>query len=79
MRFDSWGGAAPVDMGTEFDFFDERSHFDAADVPEEAREHRRLLRQAMEQRGFRPLREEWWHFTFHPEPYPDRSFDAPVR
>jgi D-alanyl-D-alanine dipeptidase len=79
VRFDSWGGATPLDMGTAFDFFDERSHGDATDVPAEARENRRLLREAMQRRGFRPLPQEWWHFTYQPEPYPDRSFDVPVR
>jgi D-alanyl-D-alanine dipeptidase len=79
VRFDSWGGAAPVDMGTDFDVFDPRSHADAADVPAEARESRRLLREAMQRRGFRGIAEEWWHFTFQPEPYPDRSFDVPIR
>jgi len=79
VALDSWGGATPVDMGTPFDFFDPRSRADAADVSPEARENRRLLREAMTRRGFRPLAEEWWHFTFQPEPYPDRSFDVPVR
>jgi len=79
LRFDSWGGADAVDMGTPFDFFDERSHADARDLPDDAREDRALLRQAMERYGFRPLREEWWHFTFQPEPYPSLYFDVPVR
>jgi D-alanyl-D-alanine dipeptidase len=79
LRFDSWGGADRVDMGTAFDFFDERSHGDARDLSEGARESRALLRQAMVRRGFRPLREEWWHFTFQPEPYPTLYFDVPVR
>lgn len=79
LRFDSWGGADPADMGTPFDFFDERSHADAQDIPGEARESRELLRQAMERHGFRSLREEWWHFGFQPEPYPSRYFDVPVR
>lgn len=79
LRFDSWGGADPVDMGTAFDFFDERSHRDAPGISEEARENRALLRDAMQRHGFRPLREEWWHFTFQPEPYPDLYFDVPVR
>ena len=29
--------------------------------------------------GFKPLAEEWWHFTLKDEPYPDRYFDFPVR
>jgi len=76
---DSWGGTTPLDMGTPFDFFDERSHGDSADVSAEARENRRLLREVMGRRGFRPLPQEWWHFNWQPEPYPDRSFDVPVR
>lgn len=79
VSIDSWGGATPLDMGTPFDFFDERSHADSGDVSAEARENRRLLRDAMQRRGFRPLAQEWWHFTFQPEPYPDRSFDVPIR
>ena len=79
VSLDSWGGATPVEMGTPFDFFDERSRGDSADVSAEARENRRQLRDAMGRRGFRPLPLEWWHFTFQPEPYPDRAFDVPVR
>jgi D-alanyl-D-alanine dipeptidase len=78
-RDDSWGGATPLDMGTPFDFFDERSRSDSSQVSEEARENRRLLRAAMERRGFRNLPQEWWHFTLAGEPYPDKSFDVPVR
>ena len=28
--------------------------------------------------GFKPLAEEWWHFTLANEPYPDTYFDFPV-
>lgn len=79
VTLDSWGGAAPLDMGTPHDFFDERSRGDSTEVSAEARENRRRLREAMARRGFQPLPEEWWHFTFQPEPYPDRAFDVPVR
>ena len=33
----------------------------------------------MTQHGFRPLREEWWHFTLENEPYPETYFNFPVR
>ena len=41
--------------------------------------NRMILRQAMMRHGFRPLAEEWWHFTLENEPYPNTYFDHPVR
>ncbi len=41
--------------------------------------NRMILRQAMMRRGFKPVHEEWWHFTLIGEPYPDTYFDFPVR
>ena len=41
--------------------------------------NRMLLRSAMMKHGFKPLAEEWWHFTLINEPYPDTYFDHPVR
>ena len=29
--------------------------------------------------GFRPLDNEWWHFTLNNEPFPDTYFTFPVR
>ena len=37
-----------------------------------------LLREAMLNHGFKPLVEEWWHFTLENEPYPDTYFTFPV-
>jgi len=73
------GSAAPLELGTPFDFFDPRSHGDAGDIPAAARANRALLQGAMERRGFRPYPAEWWHFTLANEPYPDSYFDLPVR
>lgn len=54
---------APVEMPTDHDAFDARARpFAAAGVPAAAREHRRLLREAMVRAGFHPDRGEWWHF-----------------
>ena len=41
--------------------------------------NRMLLRSVMLKHGFKPLDEEWWHFTLENEPYPDTYFDHPVR
>jgi len=41
--------------------------------------NRMILRRAMMRRGFKPIAEEWWHFTLAAEPYPETYFDHPVR
>ncbi|MFD9411724.1 M15 family metallopeptidase [Streptomyces sp. NPDC059989] len=71
-------GGRELDMGTAFDFFDPRSHTDSPAVSEAARANRRLLRDALGDAGFVNLPEEWWHFTFKPEAFPDTYFDFPV-
>ena len=68
-----------MDMGGPFDFFGELSHGDYPGITREQRANRLLLRAAMTRHGFRPLGEEWWHFTLDPEPYPDTFFNFPVR
>lgn len=65
-------------MGTPFDFFGPESWPDYRDLEAAVRAHRALLQQAMLRQGFRPLKEEWWHFTLNQEPWPDRYFDFPV-
>jgi len=41
--------------------------------------NRLILRQAMMRHSFKPVVEEWWHFTLANEPYPDTYFDYPVK
>ncbi|MBR0162357.1 MAG: haloacid dehalogenase-like hydrolase [Oscillospiraceae bacterium] len=67
-----------VDMGGTFDFFGELSHPDYTDITEEQYAMRMLLREVMMKHGFRPLEEEWWHFTLNDEPYPDTYFTFPI-
>ncbi|MFF3860964.1 M15 family metallopeptidase [Streptomyces sp. NPDC002209] len=68
----------PVDMGTPFDRFDPLSHTDNPRITGAARANRKLLGQTLAAQGFVNLPEEWWHFTFKPEAFPDSSFDFPV-
>jgi len=70
---------AELDMGTAFDLFDPLSWPSSDGVSAEARANRMRLQAAMMAHGFRPLREEWWHFTLADEPYPETYFDFPVR
>jgi D-alanyl-D-alanine dipeptidase len=66
-------------MGTAWDFFDLSSWSDSEAVSVEQQSNRALLRALMTRHGFRPLREEWWHFTLENEPYPETYFNFPVR
>lgn len=68
-----------LDMGGPYDFFDPRSWPSETEVPPQARANRMLLQDVMIANGFRPLKEEWWHFTLNQEPYPDSYFDFLVR
>ena len=67
-----------VDMGGTFDYFGELSHPDYTDITDEQYENRMILRDAMLSHGFKPLDEEWWHFTLQDEPYTDTYFTFPV-
>lgn len=67
-----------VDMGGTFDYFGELSHPDYRNITEEQYKNRMLLREVMLKHGFKPLVEEWWHFTLADEPYPDTYFTFPI-
>lgn len=62
-------------MGTPFDYFGPESWPSYLELPPQQRAFRALLQQVMTRHGFRPLKEEWWHFTLENEPYPETYFD----
>ena len=68
-----------LDMGSPFDLFGKISHHGAPGTTPEQAANRTFLREAMEARGFRQLKEEWWHYRLKDEPYPGTFFDFPVR
>ena len=68
-----------LDMGTSWDFFDPASWPDSREVTPTQRGHRLLLRTLMMKHGFKPLREEWWHFTLLDETFPNTYFDFPIQ
>ena len=61
-----------------FDYFGELSHPDYQDITPKQYSMRMLLREVMIRHGFKPLPEEWWHFTLEDEPYPDTYFTFTV-
>ncbi|MDR6977439.1 D-alanyl-D-alanine dipeptidase [Streptomyces sp. 3330] len=67
-----------IDMGTGFDCFDTLAHTLDPRVQGAQRANRLLLKGTLEGHGFVNLAEEWWHYTFRPEPHPDTYFDFPV-
>ena len=67
-----------VDMGGTFDYFGKLSHPDYTGITEEQYANRMILREAMLNHGFKPLAEEWWHFTLENEPYPETYFTFPI-
>ncbi|HEY8587740.1 MAG TPA: M15 family metallopeptidase [Rhodanobacter sp.] len=69
----------PLDMGTDFDFFDPRAHTDTADVTRQQQANRHLLRNAMQHEGFRNYPLEWWHYTQSRAPAPNTIYDVPVQ
>ena len=68
-----------VDMGGTFDWFGGESHPDYQGITKEQFANRMLLREIMIAHGFKPITEEWWHFTLADEPYPNTYFDFPVK
>ena len=70
---------SPLDMGTEFDFFDASAHTEAPSITPRQRANRERLRAAMERAGFRNYAMEWWHYTLAPEPSPQTFYDVPVQ
>ncbi len=69
---------AEIDMGSPFDLFDPRSWPQSNAVNAAQRANRLLLQSLMRAHGFKPLEQEWWHFTLDHEPYPRTYFDFPV-
>lgn len=51
-----------LDMGTAFDHFGPESAVDYAHLSSRIKANRNLLKQGMENAGFKVLRSEWWHF-----------------
>ena len=67
-----------LDMGTIWDFFDPASWPGSKAVSFQQRANRLLLQTIMVRHGFKPLPQEWWHFTLVDEPFPNDYFSFPV-
>lgn len=53
-----------VDMGTDFDHFSDTAHHSFNHLPENVLQNRLLLKNTLEQFGFKPIATEWWHYVW---------------
>jgi D-alanyl-D-alanine dipeptidase len=70
---------APLDMGTDYDFFGRESWIHHEGLTEIQKKNRQILQTVMLKHGFNNYTKEWWHFTLKNEPFPNTYFDFPVK
>ncbi|CEK11871.1 M15 family metallopeptidase [Legionella hackeliae] len=68
-----------LNTGTRFDCFDVSAHVDYQNLTSTQKTNRHLLQSLMLRFGFKPYKEEWWHFTLKNEPYPKTYFNFAVK
>ncbi|WP_179345987.1 M15 family metallopeptidase [Winogradskyella ursingii] len=68
----------PLDMGSPYDFFGEKSWVNYEGISNEQKANRELLQTVMLKHNFRNYPKEWWHFTLRWEPFPNTYFDFVV-
>ncbi len=78
LAYTASGKPAYLDMGTEFDFFDPKSHSRSHAVSGAAMRNRAYLISVMDKAGFSNYPKEWWHFRFRNEPFRGAVFDFPI-
>lgn len=67
-----------LDMGSPFDFFGTESHPYSEKIGVDHKKNRFLLRKVMIENGFKPYKNEWWHFTLKNEPFPSTYFNFSI-
>ncbi len=68
-----------VDMGTNFDCFDEQSWTADPTISEQAKMNRMLLQTVMERHGFENFEKEWWHYSYSQIDGPRQSYDFDIK
>lgn len=68
-----------LDMGTDFDYFGKEAHHAYNQLPEEVLSNRLLLKNTMEQVGFKSITSEWWHYSFNAAVFPISNFPVPCK
>lgn len=55
---------AALNMGTGFDNFTDTAHHTFTRLPQDVLSNRKMLKETMEQHGFKSFESEWWHYTW---------------
>jgi len=58
-----------LDMGTAYDFFGQEAHHTFTKHSTEIAANRKLLKALMADFNLRPIRTEWWHYSYQKETY----------
>lgn len=58
-----------LDMGTPYDFFGEQAHHTYTKHNAQIAANRKLLKELMESLDLKPIRTEWWHYSYQKEKY----------
>jgi len=66
-----------LDMGSPYDYFGREAHTDNNNLPQKVLSNRRILRETMESVGFKGIRTEWWHYSFHGKNWPLSNYVWP--
>lgn len=53
-----------LDMGTPYDYFGKEAYMDYQEMTPIAAKNRKILHATLTKFGFKPIRTEWWHFSF---------------
>ena len=59
-----WPSGSELDMGTGFDNFTDTAHHNFTRLSQNILNNRKLLKETMEQQGFKSFESEWWHYTW---------------
>lgn len=68
-----------LDMGTRFDYFGVEGYHTYDWYSAAIQANRKLLKETLQQVGFRHIRTEWWHYSYRKVSYPisDWQWDCP--
>jgi len=58
-----------LDMGTAYDFFGKEAHHTFTAHSPKVNANRKLLKDLMESYDLRPIRTEWWHYSYQKKSY----------